>query len=67
MNEDWKGESLIRRRPTKAEQYARGQSAVQVVAHKKRQAEGTNMSRIGPGWAARIRSAVIEASTGGGE
>lgn len=61
MTDDWKGEAFIKRKPTKTEQYARGQSAVQTVIHKNRQAAGSNMSRTGGSWAKRIRSACIEA------
>lgn len=64
MTDDWKGEAHIRKRPTKAEQYTRGQSAVQVVAHKRRQAEGTNMSKAGGSWSRKIRASVIEAGKG---
>jgi len=61
--DDWKGEALITRRPTRAEQYTRGQSAVQTAVHKNRQANGANMSRAGGSWAKRIRSACIEAGS----
>jgi hypothetical protein len=65
MSDEWKGEAFITRKPTKAEQYHRGQSAVQCVAHKRRQAAGTNMSKAGGAWARRIHSSVIEAGTKG--
>lgn len=64
MSDDWKGEALIKRRPTRAEQYTRGQSAVQALAHKRRQAAGTNMSKSGGAWIRRIKSSVIEAGQG---
>lgn len=67
MTDDWKGEALIKRRPTRAEQYSRGQSAVQIAAHKRRSANGTNMSKMGGAWVRRIHASVIEASAGRGK
>lgn len=65
MTDDtWKGEALIKRKPTRAEQYSRGQSAVQTVAHKRRQAEGTSMSKANGAWSRSIKAAVIEAGKG---
>lgn len=67
MSDHWKGEAIIKRKPTRAEQYTRGQSAVQCMAHKRRQAEGTNMSKSGGAWARKIHGSVIEAGKGGGK
>lgn len=65
VSEDWKGEALITRKPTRAEQYTRGQSAVQCMAHKRRTAAGTNMSKAGGAWSRRIKSSCIEAGKRG--
>lgn len=53
--DDWKCESLINRRPTKAEHYSRGQSAEQSAVHKRKTKTkaGTNLNlsfiaRFGP-------------------
>lgn len=61
MNDDWKGEALIKRRPTRAEQYSRGMSAVKAADAKRRQAQGTNPAKMRTTWAKRIHSSVIEA------
>ena len=61
MSDDWKGEAIIKRKPTRAEQIARGQSAVQSHVHNHRTAEGSNMSKAGGTWARRIKAACIEA------
>ena len=61
MSEDWKGEALIRRRPTKAEQYSRGMSAVKSADAKRKQANGTNPGKVGTVWARRINASCIEA------
>lgn len=62
--DDWKGEALIKRKPTKAEQYTRGQSAIQGMAHRRRQANGCNMSRANGGLARSFRAWSLEAVTG---
>jgi hypothetical protein len=62
--DDWKGESLIKRKPTREQQFLRGQSVMANLAHKKRQKNGTNMSKSGGVWVRRIRAAVIEARCG---
>jgi len=61
MNDEWKGEALIKRRPTRAEQYSRGMSAVQSANAKIRLANGTNPAKQGGAWARRINSSCIEA------
>ena len=55
MADDWKGEDKIRAKPMSKEQRRLDdQRVIQTVVHKKRQREGTNMSRSGGPWAKSI-------------
>jgi len=46
MSDAWKSEARIRHKPTKEEQYTRGQSAVQCLAHRPHQTEARSMTDI---------------------
>jgi hypothetical protein len=61
---DWRGSDLIKINPTKADQYRAGQSFVQTLAHRRRQADGTNMSRAGGRWAKATKALCIEHGRG---
>lgn len=61
MSDDWKGEDKIRRRPTKAEQYSRGMSAVKQADARRKQGNGSNPAKTGSTWARRINAACKEA------
>ena len=55
MTDDWKGEDKIRGKPVPKEQRRiEDQRIIQTAVHKKRQKEGTNMSRSGGQWARTI-------------
>ncbi|MFN3724513.1 MAG: hypothetical protein ACK4VZ_15910 [Paracoccaceae bacterium] len=64
MTETCKGEALIKRKPTRAEQYSRGQAAVQSAAYKRRTNAGSNMSKAGGAWSRKIKATEIEAGKG---
>ena len=55
MSDDWKGEHHLRIKVSKEQRYVDDQRVIQKVVHKKRQAEGRNMSRSGGIWATSIR------------